>query len=149
MDQIHWNNQKKINKADKIVKPESGKSVNYEWELGQASTEIAKTNQDSIVTLYFEKAGEYNITLKQPNGLKEIQSVKVFDNQKSYDDYIDYINSQRGQILGSSRQDPRKFKFNTPQDSYIYGDSKYSKTDSVEFCVLDDINALLDTEIYF
>ena len=137
-----------LKKADKIVKPATAGGVNYEWELGQASTEIAKTNQDSIVTLYFEKAGEYNITLKQPNGLKEIQSVKVFDNQKSYDDYIDYINSQRGQILGSSRQDPRKFKFNTPQDSYIYGNSKYSKTDSAEFCVLDDINALLDTAIY-
>ena len=53
--------------------------------------------------------------------------IKVFDNQKSYDDYIDYINSQRGQILGNSRQDPRKFKFNTPKDSYIYSNSNYSK----------------------
>ena len=73
--------------------------------------------------------------------------IKVFDNQKSYDDYIDYINSQRGQILGNSRQDPRKFKFNTPKDSYIYSNSNYSKNDSIEFSVLDDINAVLDTAI--
>jgi hypothetical protein len=58
------------------------------------------------------------------------------------------IKSPRGPVLGDSRQDPRKFKFNTPKDSYIYSDSRYSKNDSIEFCVLDDINAVLDTAIY-
>ena len=136
----------KLLKADKIVQPEQGKNYNYEWVL--PVQEINKANSDSLVTLFFEEAGEYNITLKQPNGLNETKSVKVFDNQKSYDDYINFVNSQRGQILGNSRQNPRKFKFNAPKDSYIYGNSSYSKNDSIEFCVLDDINAVLDTAIY-
>ena len=134
--------------ADKIVRPESGKNYNYDWEIGAGATEIAKINSDSIVTLFYAKAGEYEVSLTQPNGLAETKMIKVFDNQKSYDDYIDYINSQRGQILGNSRQDPRKFKFNTPKDSYIYSNSNYSKNDSIEFSVLDDINAVLDTAIY-
>lgn len=134
--------------ADKIVRPESGKNYNYEWEVGAGATEIAKINSDSIVTLFYAQAGEYEVSLTQPNGLAESKMIKVFDNQKSYDDYIDYINSQRGQILGNSRQDPRKFKFNTPKDSYIYSNSNYSKNDSIEFSVLDDINAVLDTAIY-
>ena len=134
--------------ADKIVRPESGKNYNYDWKIGAGATEIAKINSDSIVTLFYAKAGEYEVSLTQPNGLAESKMIKVFDNQKSYDDYIDYINSQRGQILGNSRQDPRKFKFNTPKDSYIYSNSNYSKNDSIEFSVLDDINAVLDTAIY-
>ena len=105
-------------------------------------------SNDSVVTVFYDDAGEYEITLTQPNGLAEKKMIKVFDNQKSYDEYINYINSQRGQILGNSRQDPRKFKFNTPKDSYIFSNSKYSKNDSIEFSVLDDINAVLDTAIY-
>jgi gliding motility-associated lipoprotein GldJ len=137
-----------MSKADKIVRPESGKTYNYDWKIGAGATEIAKINSDSVVTLFYNEAGEYEVTLMQPNGLAEKKMIKVFDNQKSYDDYINYINSQRGQVLGNSRQDPRKFKFNTPKDSYIYSNSKYSKNDSIEFSVLDDINAVLDTAIY-
>jgi hypothetical protein len=137
-----------MTKADKIVRPESGKNHNYEWKIGAGATEIAKIKSDSVVTLFYNDAGEYEVTLMQPNGLAETKIIKVFDNQKSYDDYINYINSQRGQILGNSRQDPRKFKFNTPKDSYIYSNSNYSKNDSIEFSVLDDINAVLDTAIY-
>jgi len=137
-----------MTKADKIVRPESGKNYNYEWKIGAGATEIAKIKSDTVITLFYDKAGEYEVSLTQPNGLAETKIIKVFDNQKSYDDYINYINSQRGQILGNSRQDPRKFKFNTPKDSYIYSNSKYSKNDSIEFSVLDDINAVLDTAIY-
>ena len=137
-----------MTKADKIVRPDQGSNFNYKWEIGSGATEISKVKSDSVVTVFYETAGEYEITLLQPNGLAEKKMIKVFDNQKSYDDYINYINSQRGQILGNSRQDPRKFKFNTPKDSYIYSNSKYSKNDSIEFSVLDDINAVLDTAIY-
>jgi len=136
-----------MTKADKIVLPASGNNFNYEWNIGQA-TEISRANSDTVVIISFDQAGEFEIKLSQPNGLSEIKTIKVFDNQKSYDDYINFVNSQRGQVLGNSRQNPRKFKFNTPKDSYIYSNDNYSKNDSIEFCVLDDLNAVLDTAIY-
>ena len=99
-----------MTKADKIVRPTAGNNYNFDWNLGQA-TEISRANSDTVVIISFDQAGEYDITLSQPNGLKEVKTVKVFDNQKSYDDYINFVNSQRGQVLGNSRQNPRKFKF--------------------------------------
>ena len=69
----------KLLKADKIVQPEQGKNYNYEWVL--PVQEINKANSDSLVTLFFEEAGEYNITLKQPNGLmKQNQLVLIIKN---------------------------------------------------------------------
>jgi len=136
-----------MTKADKIVRPAQGNNYNYAWNIGQA-TEISRANSDTVVIISFDQAGEFDVELSQPNGLTEVKTIKVFDNQKSYDDYINFVNSQRGQVLGNSRQNPRKFKFNTPKDSYIYSNDNFSKNDSIEFRVLDDINAVLDTAIY-
>lgn len=136
-----------VTKFDKII-------IEYDWTFDKNPTSDLRSEKnytnksDSVKVFSFDEAGEYSITLKQENGLSETKFIKVFNNQKSYDDYIDYVNSQRGQILGNSRQNPRKFKFNSPKDSYIFSNSAYSKADSIEFEVLDDINALLDTAIY-
>jgi hypothetical protein len=126
----------------------------YNWTFDKTFSNDVRSEKnnsnisDSVKVFSYDDPGEYTITLEQDNGLTETKYLKIFDNQKAYDDYIDYVNSQRGQILGNSRQNPRKFKFNSPKDSYIYSNSSFSKTDSIEFEVLDDINALLDTAIY-
>lgn len=106
------------------------------------------TKTDSNIVVSFVDAGDFTISLTQENNYIETKKFKVFDNKKSFDDYINYINSTRGQILGNSRQNPRKFQFNAPKDGYVYGYNKYSKNDSIEFAVLDDINGVLDTAIY-
>ena len=80
--------------------------------------------------------------------MPETKKFKVFDSKKKYNEYVNYINSKRGQVLGNSRQNPRKFQFNAPKDGYVYGYNKFSKNDSIEFAILDDINGVLDTAIY-
>ena len=133
-----------LEKADTIVK-------DWEWEnlqsLPNTTIKSGGNKNDSSAVVSFDEKGIYDITLMQPNGLTETHSVRVFDNQRSFDEYVDYVNSQRGKVLGLSRQDHRKFKFNTPDQSFISSNG-FSKTDSIEFMVLDDINGILDTAIY-
>jgi hypothetical protein len=119
----------------------------FSWETSDAQI-MGGSNQDTNVVISFPNAGDYAITLNQENDYKETKKFKVFGNKKEFDDYINYVNSTRGQILGNSRQNPRKFQFNAPKDGYVYGYNKYSKNDSIEFRVLDDINGVLDTAIY-
>lgn len=119
----------------------------FTWETSDAQI-MGGSNQDTNVVVSFPNAGDFAITLVQENDYKETKKFKVFGNKKEFDDYINYVNSTRGQILGNSRQNPRKFQFNAPKDGYVYGYNKYSKNDSIEFRVLDDINGVLDTAIY-
>ena len=118
----------------------------FEWSHGALEYSGSKT--DTNITIAFDEAGDYTVSLNQETNYVETKKFKVFENKKSFDDYINYINSTRGQILGNSRQNPRKFQFNAPKDGYVYGYNKYSKNDSIEFTVLDDINGVLDTAIY-
>ena len=118
----------------------------FEWSHGALEYSGSKT--DTNITIAFDEAGDYTVSLNQETNYVETKKFKVFENKKGFDDYINYINSTRGQILGNSRQNPRKFQFNAPKDGYVYGYNKYSKNDSIEFTVLDDINGVLDTAIY-
>ena len=118
----------------------------FEWD--HSALEYAGSKTDTNISIAFDAAGDYTVSLNQETNYTETKKFKVFDNKKGFDDYINYINSTRGQILGNSRQNPRKFQFNAPKDGYVYGYNKYSKNDSIEFTVLDDINGVLDTAIY-
>jgi hypothetical protein len=128
-----------VEKLNDIKKP-------FEWS--HSALEYAGAKTDTNISIAFDAAGDYTVSLNQETNYSETKKFKVFDNKKSFDDYINYINSTRGQILGNSRQNPRKFQFNAPKDGYVYGYNKYSKNDSIEFTVLDDINGVLDTAIY-
>ncbi|NBP30775.1 MAG: hypothetical protein EBV23_14580, partial [Flavobacteriia bacterium] len=48
----------------------------------------------------------------------------------------------------TSRQDARRYQFNSLSKGYIANNKTYSKMDEARFKILDDINALLDTAIY-
>ena len=110
---------------------------------------MSGTVKDTSIVISFGEAKEYKISLTQDGtSYNETKKFKVFDNKKKYNEYVNYVNSKRGQVLGNSRQNPRKFQFNAPKDGYVYGYNKFSKNDSIEFAILDDINGVLDTAIY-
>ena len=120
----------------------------FEWVNGDADL-LSGTVKDTSIVISFSEAKEYKISLTQDGtSYNETKKFKVFDNKKKYNEYVNYVNSKRGQVLGNSRQNPRKFQFNAPKDGYVYGYNKFSKNDSIEFAILDDINGVLDTAIY-
>ncbi len=120
----------------------------FEWVNGDADL-LSGTVKDTTIVISFGEAKDYKISLTQDGtSYNETKKFKVFDNKKKYNEYVNYVNSKRGQVLGNSRQNPRKFQFNAPKDGYVYGYNKFSKNDSIEFAVLDDINGILDTAIY-
>ena len=120
----------------------------FEWVKGDADL-LSGTVKDTSIVISFSEAKEYKISLTQDGtSYNETKKFKVFDNKKKYNEYVNYVNSKRGQVLGNSRQNPRKFQFNAPKDGYVYGYNKFSKNDSIEFAILDDINGVLDTAIY-
>lgn len=120
----------------------------FEWVNGDADL-LSGTVKDTSIVISFGEAKEYKISLTQDGtSYNETKKFKVFDNKKKYNEYVNYVNSKRGQVLGNSRQNPRKFQFNAPKDGYVYGYNKFSKNDSIEFAILDDINGVLDTAIY-
>ena len=115
----------------------------FEWVNGDADL-LSGTVKDTSIVISFGEAKEYKISLTQDGtSYNETKKFKVFDNKKKYNEYVNYVNSKRGQVLGNSRQNPRKFQFNAPKDGYVYGYNKFSKNDSIEFAILDDINGVL------
>ncbi len=133
--------------ADKSKLNDIGRD--FEWKINDANN-MGNNNlqSDSSITVSFDEAKDYNISLTQDGtSYIETKKFKVFDSKKKYDEYVNFVNSKRGQVLGNSRQNPRKFRYNAPKDGYIYGYNKFSKNDSIEFAILDDINGVLDTAI--
>ena len=132
--------------ADKAKLNDIGRD--FEWNKGDADV-MNGTEKDTSFVISFGEAKDYTISLTQDGtSYIETKKFKVFDSKKKYNEYVNYINSKRGQVLGNSRQNPRKFQFNAPKDGYVYGYNKFSKNDSIEFAILDDINGVLDTAIY-
>jgi hypothetical protein len=77
--------------------------------------------------------------LKQGNNQSE---------NKEIDTKGDFINTTSSKVQTNSRQDPRKYKYTAPSSGFISNFSDFTKNDSIQFTVLDDINAILDTAIY-
>ena len=101
----------------------------FEWKINDANN-MGNNNlqSDSSITVSFDEAKDYNISLTQDGtSYIETKKFKVFDSKKKYDEYVNFVNSKRGQVLGNSRQNPRKFRYNAPKDGYIYGYNKFSK----------------------
>jgi hypothetical protein len=122
------------------AKPTFSKSVSMNKPSDEADT--AEVN--------FPVPGKYSISL----------TVTTLDNKKIpskvLTDYITvldksqtaYINSQRQKAGINSRQDIRKYQFNSPSNYYTSNGRKLTSQDKAQFEVLDDLNSLLDTAIY-
>ena len=72
----------------------------FEWD--HSALEYAGSKTDTNISIAFDAAGDYTVSLNQETNYTETKKFKVFDNKKGFDDYINYINSTRGQILGNS-----------------------------------------------
>jgi gliding motility-associated lipoprotein GldJ len=113
----------------------------FEWDLTNATgLELDKkyNKSDTIIKLIVRSQGVYKVKFKQ--GTKSTE--------KEIDTKGAFVNSTSSKVQVNSRQDIRKYKYNTPSSGYISNFSNYSKNDIIQFSVLDDINAILDTAIY-
>jgi gliding motility-associated lipoprotein GldJ len=115
------------------------------WDLskvvGAAEDPASRTDADGDTTikLVTTSPGVYTVKLSQGNA----QSAEIEINTKG-----DFVNTKGTKVQINSRQDPRKYKYNAPSSNYIANNKSYSRMDSIQFTVLDDINAILDTAIY-
>ena len=67
---------------------------------------------------------------------------------KTKNELAGLVNTTTSQTKINSAQNQRKYQFNSPSNSYLSNSSQYTLSDSIQFAVLDDINALLDTAIF-
>ena len=107
---------------------------------------VGGKSTDKIVKVIFSSLGEQTIKLSQGT-VSEIKEnfIKVVRNNSELNAYV---NTKSSQFKINSTQNKQKYQFNSPSNSYLANSSQYTLNDSIQFAVLDDINALLDTAIY-
>jgi sulfatase modifying factor 1 len=114
-----------------------------EWDLsditGKATLAPKYKVSDTIIKLVVLVPSKFQVKLKQGNTVSNSQSIDTKD---------PIVNSTPSKVQINSRQDPRKYKYNSPNSGFIANFNEFTKNDSIQFTVLDDINAILDTAIY-
>jgi len=108
------------------------------------------SDQADTAVVNFTTPGKYSIGLT----VTTKKGDKV--SSKTLTDYITvldksqqpYINSQRQKAMINSRQDMRKFQFNSPSNYYTSNGRKLTTQDKAQLEVLDELNSLIDTAIY-
>jgi hypothetical protein len=115
------------------------------WDLSKVSgatlVQESKTDADgdTVIKLLTATPGVYTVKLTVGN----LQSA-----DKEIDTKGAFVNSTASKVQINSRQDAKKYKYNSPSANYLANFQSFSKNDSIQFTVLDDINAILDTAIY-
>lgn len=117
------------------------KENNPNVELNSRSDKMTKDHDFDFI---MDKPGVYNVALNY-KGKTFGQTFRIY-NTPDDKDPIKW-NNRRSGIL--SRQNIAKYKYNSPSQEFIANDRNFSKTDSIKFTVLDDVNAILDTAIHF
>jgi formylglycine-generating enzyme required for sulfatase activity len=114
-----------------------------EWDLSALPSGAVLGSKykitDSIVKIYVPNPSLLKVKVKNGN---------VVSMEKEFDTRTSAINTTSSKVQVNSKQDPRKYKYNTPNASYISNFNQFTENDSIQFTVLDDINAILDTAIY-
>jgi gliding motility-associated lipoprotein GldJ len=123
------------------AKPTFSKSVS----MNKPSSDEADTAE-----VNFPVPGKYSISLTvTTKDNKKIQSKVLTDYITVLDkSQTAYINSQRQKSMINSRQDKRKYDFNSPSNYYTSNGRKLTTQDKAQLEVLDDLNALIDTAIF-
>ena len=128
----------------KKLNTSTGKINAIKWDL----TKIvgAKEDKDS------RKDSDGDTIIKLITTTPSIYSVKlILGAFESLDKEIDtkgpLVNSTRSKIKINSRQEKEKYKYNSPSLNYI-SSKGFTKNDSIQFAVLDDIISILDTAIF-
>jgi gliding motility-associated lipoprotein GldJ len=141
----------KYNRADSVV--------SYQWKVeGPAGSKVTyaydsltKKNSDlsASALVNFTTPGKYTVSLNVTTlkGIKESKIltdyITVLDKSKTA-----YINAQRQKAMINSRQDMRKYQFNSPSNYYTSNGRKLTTQDKAQLEVLDELNSLIDTAIF-
>ncbi len=122
------------------AKPTFSKSVSMKKDSDEADT--AEVN--------FPVPGKYSISLTvTTKDNKKIQSKVLTDYITVLDkSQTAYINSERQKSMINSRQDKRKYQFNSPSNYYTSNGRKLTTQDKAQLEVLDELNSLIDTAIF-
>jgi formylglycine-generating enzyme required for sulfatase activity len=139
----------KFNGSDSVVsrqwKVEGPGKVTYAYDS------LTKKNSDlsASALVNFSTPGKYTVSLT-------VTTSKGSKESKVLTDYITvldksqkaYINSQRQKASINSRQDMRKYQFNSPSNYYTSNGRKLTSQDKAQLEVLDELNSLIDTAIF-
>ena len=126
-------------KADKEQLNKSKDKISWDLTNVQGATLDKKSKKsDTIIKLITEIPAKY--TVKLIHGKLESNDIEI-------DTKGALVNSTRSKVKINSRQEKEKYKYNSPSLSYI-SNKGFTKNDSIQFAVLDDIISILDTAIY-
>ena len=129
-------------KADKDQLKKSADKIS--WDLtnikGAIEDKKSRTDQDgdSIIKLITQTPSIY--TVKLTHG-------KLVSNYVEIDTKGALVNSTKSKVKIISNQNAEKYKYNSPSLSYV-SNKGFTKNDSIQFVVLDDVISILDTAIY-
>jgi gliding motility-associated lipoprotein GldJ len=141
----------KYNGADSVV--------SHQWKVeGPAGTKVSfaddsltKKPSDLSATalVNFTTPGKYTVSLTVTT-LKGAKETKVLTDYITVLDKSQtaYINSQRQKAMINSRQNMRKYQFNSPSNYYTSNGRKLTTQDKAQLEVLDELNSLIDTAIF-
>jgi formylglycine-generating enzyme required for sulfatase activity len=93
--------------------------------------------------------GKYGIslTVEDSKGVKTTAKLEKYLLAGDAND-APFINSQRQKAMINSRQDKRKYQFNSPSNYYTSNGRKLTTQDKAQLEVLDELNSLIDTAIF-
>jgi hypothetical protein len=132
-----------LKNKDIIWDPKKNNGISPEWDLSGFPSGItimnSKTKNDSVIELEVTTPGVFKVKVKKGNAVSK---------EKSIDTKEAIVNTTPSRVQIKSRQDTLRYKYNAPSSNFLASNSKFTKNDSIQFAVLDDINAILDTAIY-
>jgi hypothetical protein len=115
------------------------------------SVSMKKTSDEAdTAEVNFSVPGKYSISLTVTTFDKNKISSKVLTDYITVLDKSQtaYINSQRQKAGINSRQDMRKYDFNSPSNYYTSNGRILTTQDKAQLEVLDELNSLIDTAIF-
>ena len=129
---------------DTVLSNKSKSPIN--WAILGAEFVGGTKSSDNEIKIVFKTPGTYTIKLSQ-GAQSEIKTdlIRVVNTS---DELKGLVNTISSQTKIKSNQDKRRYQFNSPSNTYLANSSQYTLNDSIQFAVLDDINALLDTAIF-
>jgi gliding motility-associated lipoprotein GldJ len=130
--------------ADTVLLKQSKLPIN--WVIQNGTFVGGTTKSDPIVKVIINTVGTFTVKLTQgPISEEKTNFITIV---KTAQELKGFVNTVSSQTKINSNQDKRKYQFNSPSNSYLANSSQYTLNDSIQFAVLDDINALLDTAIF-
>lgn len=141
----------------------SGTPSNFQWSILDESGNPLKSGVEFWIDTLTQKSSEFSDTawvkLLTPGkyGISLIVTdAKGGKTTTKLDKYLvagdpndaPYINSQRQKSGINSRQEMRKYQFNSPSNYYTSNGKILTTQDKAQLEVLDELNAIIDTAIY-